>query len=120
SVRTEDGTVSFDKSNLKEGRKTEGSVNFLNLTPEVIKKHKIKEKGEETIDGRPCKIYVVNTEQMGMSVSSQVWVWKGFTVKTVVDGGMFTIETKMDTFDENGKIPDGVFDIPADMKIRKQ
>jgi hypothetical protein len=56
---------------------------------------------------------------MGMSVSSQVWVWKGFTVKTVVDGGMFTIETKMDTFDENGKIPDGVFNIPADMKIRK-
>ena len=120
SVRTEDGTVTFDKNNLKEGHKTEGSVNFLNLTPEVIKKHKIKEKGEETIDGRPCKIYVVNTEQMGMSVSSQVWVWKGFTVKTVVDGGMFTIETKMDTFDENGKIPDGVFDIPADMKIRKQ
>jgi len=117
SVRQEDGTVTFDV-NGKEGRKTEGTVNFLNLTPEVIKKHKIKEKGEEIIDGRPCKIYIVNTEQMGMSVSSQVWVWKGFTVKTVVDGGMFTIETKMDTFDENGKIPDGIFTIPEGVKIR--
>ena len=101
-----------------EGHKSEGTVNFLNLTPEVIKKHKIKEKGEEVINGRPCKIYTVNTEQMGMSVSSTVWVWKGFTVKTVVDGGMFTIETTMDTFDENGKIPDGVFTIPDGMKIR--
>jgi hypothetical protein len=118
SVRQADGTVTFDVNNVKEGHKSEGTVNFLNLTPEVIKKHKIKEKGEEVIDGRPCKIYTVNTEQMGMSVSSTVWVWKGFTVKTVVDGGMFTIETTMDTFDENGKIPDGVFTIPDGMKIR--
>jgi hypothetical protein len=118
SVRQGDGTVTFDVNNVKEGHKSEGTVNFLNLTPEVIKKHKIKEKGEEVIDGRPCKIYTVNTEQMGMSVSSTVWVWKGFTVKTVVDGGMFTIETKLDTFDENGKIPDGIFTIPDGMKIR--
>ena len=118
SVRQADGTVTFDVNNVKEGHKSEGTVNFLNLTPEVIKKHKIKEKGEEVINGRPCKIYTVNTEQMGMSVSSTVWVWKGFTVKTVVDGGMFTIETTMDTFDENGKIPDGVFTIPDGMKIR--
>jgi len=118
SVRQADGTVTFDVNNVKEGHKSEGTVNFLNLTPEVIKKHKIKEKGEEVIDGRPCKIYTVNTEQMGMSVSSTVWVWKGFTVKTVVDGGMFTIETKLDTFDENGKIPDGIFTIPDGMKIR--
>ena len=118
SVRQADGTVTFDVNNVKEGHKSEGTVNFLNLTPEVIKKHKIKEKGEEVINGRPCKIYTVNTEQMGMSVSSTVWVWKGFTVKTVVDGGMFTIETTMDTFDENGKIPDGVSTIPDGMKIR--
>ena len=118
SVRQADGTMTFDVNNVKEGHKSEGTVNFLNLTPEVIKKHKIKEKGEEVINGRPCKIYTVNTEQMGMSVSSTVWVWKGFTVKTVVDGGMFTIETTMDTFDENGKIPDGVFTIPDGMKIR--
>lgn len=118
SVRQADGTVTFDVNNVKEGHKSEGTVNFLNLTPEVIKKHKIKEKGEEVIEGRPCKIYTVNTEQMGMSVSSTVWVWKGFTVKTVVDGGMFTIETKLDTFDENGKIPDGIFTIPDGMKIR--
>ncbi len=118
SVRQADGTVTFDVNNVKEGHKSEGTVNFLNLTPEVIKKHKIKEKGEEVINGRPCKIYTVNTEQMGMSVSSTVWVWKGFTVKTVVDGGMFTIETKLDTFDENGKIPDGIFTIPDGMKIR--
>jgi hypothetical protein len=118
SVRQADGsTVTFDV-NGKEGRKSEGSVNFLNLTPELIKKHKIKEKGEEVLDGRTCKIYTVNTEQMGMSVSSQVWVWKGFTVKTVIDGGMFTMETKMDTFDENGKIPEGIFDIPDGVKIR--
>jgi len=118
SVRQADGTVTFQVGG-NEGHKSEGSVNFLNLTPEVIKKHKIKEKGEEIINGRPCKIYTVNTEQMGMSVSSQVWVWKGFTVKTVVDGGMFTMETTMDTFDENGKIPDGIFDIPDNVKVRK-
>ncbi len=112
-----DGSVSFD-INSKEGRKTDGSVNYLNLTPEVVKKHKIKEKGEEIVNGYPCKIYEVNTEQMGMSVSSTVWVWKGFPVKTVVDGGMFQIETVMDTFNENGEIPEGIFDIPADVKIR--
>ena len=112
-----DGSVSFD-INSKEGRKTEGSVNFLNLTPEVVKKHKIKEKGEEIVNGYPCKKYEVNTEQMGMAVASTVWVWKGFPVKTVVDGGMFQIETVMDSFDENGAIPEGIFDVPADVKIR--
>ena len=113
-----DGSVSFD-INTKEGQKTEGAVNYLNLTPEVVKKHKIKEKGEEIVNGYPCKKYEVNTEQMGMSVSSTVWVWKGFPVKTVVDGGMFQIETVMDTFDENGTIPEGVFEVPADVKIRR-
>jgi len=112
-----DGSVSFD-INSKEGRKTEGSVNFLNLTPEVVKKHKIKEKGEEIVDGRLCKKYEVNTEQMGMSVASTVWIWKGFPVKTVVDGGMFQIETVMDSFNEGGEIPEGIFDVPADVKIR--
>ncbi|MBO4244376.1 MAG: hypothetical protein J6V76_06365 [Bacteroidales bacterium] len=117
SVTQADGAVQFD-INAKEGRKIDGQVNFLNLTPEVVKKHKIKEKGEEIINGRPCKKYEVNTEQMGMSVSSTVWIWKGFPVKTVVDGGMFQIETVMDTFDENGTIPEGIFEVPADVKIR--
>lgn len=117
TVRQGESSVTFDV-NGNEGHKTDGSVNFLNLTPEVIKKHKIKEKGEEIIDGRPCKIYLVNTEQMGMSVSLKVWVWKGFTVKTEMDGGMFTMVTTMDTFDENGKIPDGIFDVPANIKVR--
>ena len=117
SVTQADGAVQFD-INAKEGRKIDGQVNFLNLTPEVLKKHKIKEKGEEIINGRPCKKYEVNTEQMGMSVSSTVWIWKGFPVKTVVDGGMFQIETVMDTFDENGTIPEGIFEVPADVKIR--
>ncbi|MBP5503233.1 MAG: hypothetical protein J6Y24_10655 [Bacteroidales bacterium] len=117
TVITPEGAVNFD-INSKEGRKTEGSVNFLNLTPEVVKKHKIKEKGEEIVNGYPCKKYEVNTEQMGMSVSSTVWVWKGFAIKTVVDGGMFQIETVVDSFDENGNIPEGIFDVPADVKIR--
>ena len=117
TVITPEGAVNFD-INSKEGRKTEGSVNFLNLTPEVVKKHKIKEKGEEIVNGYPCKKYEVNTEQMGMSVSSTVWVWKGFAIKTVVDGGMFQIETVVDSFDENGNIHEGIFDVPADVKIR--
>ncbi len=118
TVITADGAVTFD-INAKEGQKTEGSVNFLNLTPEVVKKHKIKEKGEEIVNGYPCKKYEVNTEQMGMSVASTVWVWKGFAIKTVVDGGMFQIETVIDSFDENGTIPEGIFEVPADVKIRR-
>lgn len=117
TVRQGESTVTYQVDG-NEGHKTDGSVNYLNMTPENIKKYKIKEKGEEVIDGRPCKIYTVKTEQMGMAVSSEVWVWKGFPIKTVVDGGMFTMETVMDTFDEGGKIPDGIFEIPEGVKVR--
>ena len=69
TVTTADGAVSFD-INTKEGRKTEGSVNFLNLTPEIVKKHKIvlltQRDGKELTDAikwfsdNKIKLYGIN------------------------------------------------------------
>ena len=40
-------------------------------------------------------------------------------IRKAVGGELFQIETVMDTFNEEGTIPEGIFDVPADIKIRR-
>ncbi|MCQ2976052.1 MAG: hypothetical protein MJ211_14720 [Bacteroidales bacterium] len=119
AVKQADGsTISYDL-NTKEGRKeVQANVNFLNITPEVTKKYKIKELGEELCQDKPCKVYSLEIEQMGMAVGQKVWIWKGFALKTEIDGGMFTMVTEVSELNLDAEIDQKIFEIPADVKVR--
>ena len=87
-------------------------INFLNLTDAVKSANKIKEAGKETILGKECTKYTMETEQMGMTMSQTVWVWQGITLKSLTDGGQFQFGNEVVKFEENATIPASTFDIP--------
>lgn len=59
------------------------SVNYLDLTDEVIAKYKIKEIGHETVAGKECVKYTMEVSQMGQTAHLTVSVWQGIPMKTV-------------------------------------
>lgn len=59
------------------------SVNYLDLTDEVVAKYKIKEVGSETVVGKECVKYTMEVSQMGQTAHITVSVWQGIPMKTV-------------------------------------
>lgn len=59
------------------------SVNYLDLTDEVVAKYKIKEVGNETVVGKECVKYTMEVSQMGQTAHLTVSVWQGIPMKTV-------------------------------------
>ena len=87
------------------------SVNYLNLTDEVIAKNKIKEVGKETVSGKECTQYTLEISQMGQTAKATVSVWNGFPMKTNIDAGGFNIVTKVVEINE-GPVDAALFEIP--------
>ena len=87
-------------------------INFLALTDAVKSANKIKEAGKETILGRECTKYTMESSQMGMTMAQTVWVWKGITLKSLTDGGQFQFGNEAVKLEENAEIPASVFEIP--------
>lgn len=59
------------------------SVNYLDLTDEVIAKYQIKEVGSDTVTGKECIKYTMEVSQMGQTAHITVSVWQGIPMKTV-------------------------------------
>ena len=59
------------------------SVNYLDLTDEVVAKYKIKEVGNETVAGKECVKYTMEVSKMGQTAHLTVSVWQGIPMKTV-------------------------------------
>jgi hypothetical protein len=87
------------------------SVNYLNLTDEVIAKNKIKEVGKETVAGKECTKYTLEISQMGQTAKATVSVWNGIPMKTDIDAGGFNIVTKVVEVNE-GPVDAALFEIP--------
>jgi len=87
------------------------TVNYLNLTDEVIAKNKIKEVGKETVAGKECTIYTTEVSQMGQTAKATVSVWNGITMKTNIDAGGFNIVTKVVEVTE-GPVDAALFEVP--------
>ena len=87
------------------------SVNYLNLTPEVIKKYNVKEVGKETIAGKECIKYTAEIEQMGQKAKVEVSVWQGYAMKSKIDMGGFGISTQVKEIKE-GPVDAKLFEIP--------
>jgi hypothetical protein len=114
---TKDGTVyNFVPAN-KTGSKTTAmagaSVNFENLTDQVIKEWNLKKEGRENILGKECDKFSMDNQ--AMSMKGYYWVWKGVALK--VDATISTVKMQMDAtiFQDNVNIPAEKFDIPADI-----
>ena len=97
----------------------EKSINYLQLTSDVIKKNKIQKQGTGTVAGRQCTRYSEKMKLMLRTNDVEVWVWKGISLKSVTKSGDKEIENQTATeVQENPTIDPKVFEIPADVKIR--
>ena len=97
---------------------SDNQVNFLKLTQEVKDKYKVKELGEETIAGKPCKKYSMEMSQMGQDVSITTWIWKGIALKTISEAGGMTIIDLATDIKENVAVDAENFSIPSDFSIQ--
>ena len=87
------------------------SINYLNLTDEVIAKNKIKELGKETVSGKECTIYSAEVSQMGQTAKATVSVWNGIAMKSTIDAGGFGITQKVVEVTE-GPVDAAMFEVP--------
>lgn len=95
-------------------------INYLQLTPDVIEKFKIKETGQEEIAGKPCKKYALEITQMGQTVQMSVWIWKGLALKseTASNGMVVMVETATQV-DENTAVPADKFVVPEGIVVKE-
>ena len=100
-----------EKSVQEMPQQQQQTINYLNLTDEVIAKNKIKETGKETVSGKECTVYTLEMNQMGQTAKATVCVWNGFTMKTTIDAGGFTISTKVTEVNE-GPVDAALFEVP--------
>lgn len=88
------------------------SVNYLNLTDEIVKKYKIKEAGKDTVIGKECVKYTMEISQMGQTAKLTVSVWCGIPLKTVTSAGGMTITATAKSFVEE-EVDASLFVIPT-------
>ncbi|MDR3236449.1 MAG: hypothetical protein LBT48_06990 [Prevotellaceae bacterium] len=95
-------------------------VNYLQLTPEVKEKYKLKETGKENIAGKSCTTYSMEMSQMGVTAHVKAWVWKGIPLKTETSaaGMVITSETVLE-IQENVAVPAGKFIVPKGVTMQK-
>jgi hypothetical protein len=126
-VKTEIKVIQFGDTiyqinmGMKMGQKTalpEKPVNYLQLTSAVREKYKVQELGEETIAGKSCKKYSLEVTQMGQTVKTEVCVWKGLVLKSVLKMGDVEIATQTATeVQENAEIDPKVFELPEGVSM---
>ena len=90
---------------------TQESINYLNLTDEVVEKNKIKEVGKETILGKECTTYSLEVSQMGQTAKMTVCVWEGYPMKAITDAMGSVITVKVLEFTE-GPVDPSLFELP--------
>ena len=88
------------------------SVNYLNLTDDVVAKYKVAEAGKDKVCGKSCIKYTQEATQMGQTVKMTVSVWEGIPLKTITDVAGMKIVLETTEVVENATMPAGIFDIP--------
>jgi len=89
------------------------SINYLDLTPEIIEKYKIVDQGTETILGRPCTKYSLEVSQMGQTAKLTVSVWNGYAMKAVTSTMGMTVAVTVTEFSECDVDP-ALFAVPGE------
>ena len=94
-------------------------IDWLNLDAKTIKKNKIKEIGDETVAGIPCKVYTMRINMMGSFQTQTLWIYKGITMKTETQTDWGTMGQSAIAFQENAEIPASKFEVPTNYQVRE-
>lgn len=109
----------YNNEKKDEAKMTDGvpGFNYLTLTDQIKKDHKIEESGPETVSGKQCTVYSFTMKQLGRKVSFRQWVWKGIIIKQETKGilGANTTMT-IKSFEENVSVPASTFALPKTIK----
>jgi uncharacterized protein (UPF0333 family) len=118
---TRDGFVYNIDPSKKTGTKTSvlsgaNSLNFEDMSDEIVKEWNIKKEGKETVMGKECDKFSLDSPSFSMK--GYYWVWKGIALK--MDVNMSTVKMLLDatSVQENVNIPAEKFEIPADIVIQ--
>ena len=76
------------------------SINYLDLTDEVIAKYQIKEVGSDTVTGKECIKYTMEVSQMGQKAHITVSVWSGIPMKTITSANGMDASVTVTEFTE--------------------
>ena len=111
---TRDGKTYMVVPSVKQVREipAQESVNYLNLTDDVIEKYKIKEIGKDVVAGKDCIKYSMEVSQMGQTAKLTVSVWNGYAMKTV-SSAMGMVITAVVTEFKEGEVDPSLFEIPS-------
>lgn len=96
------------------------NINFLKLTQEVKDTNKIKELGDETIAGKPCKKYSYEITRGEFTSTITVWIWKGITLKTATSFGEWSSTETATQIQENVAVDAALFTVPSDYTLRER
>lgn len=96
-----------------------GSINFLNLDEKTIKKHKIKEEGQEEVAGKMCTKYSYRMLMMGQEVNVNACVYKGITLKTSVKTDFGEMVIKATKIEEDIQVDPALFTLPEGVQIQE-
>ncbi len=112
-------TLDLEERKGEKARMADKPINFLQLTSEIRKKYNMKELGEETILGKPCRKLSIETTERGERIQMHVWVWKGLQLKseTYYNNQLLYLEVATH-IKENVPVPADKFEIPADIVVQ--
>ncbi len=92
------------------------TIDYKNMTDEMRKKLNLKEEGNETVDGKDCKVFSFSAKE-GMKGKS--WVWKGLPVQSEMEMQGKKILTKFKEYQTNVSIPTSTFDLPSGVEFKE-
>ncbi len=111
-------TLDLDEKKAFRTPAPEQPRNYLHLTPEDIERFKIKEDGEGTVAGRPCKKYSMELKQSGVTLQTTLWIWEGITLKYEARyQGNLMVTDEATEIHEDATVPAEKFAIPAEVKV---
>ncbi|WP_293709422.1 hypothetical protein [uncultured Parabacteroides sp.] len=110
--------VDLDMKTASRMKMPQEPVNYLNLSPEIIEKFKVKENGEEEVAGKLCKKYSLEITQMGQTAEVSTWVWKGLVLKSEMGAnGMVVMKEEVVEIEENPAVPADKFVVPEGITV---
>ena len=95
STISRDGKVYMVNHSAKQVQEmpVQESVNYLDLTDEIIAKYKITEAGTETVSEKDCVKYNMEVAQTGQTAKLTVSVWNGIPMKTITSTNGMDVTT---------------------------
>lgn len=93
------------------------SIDFENLSEEMVKEMDLKKLGTEEFLGKTCEKMSIDNKKMSMK--GTFLVYKGIALKSETDMGSMKMNLLAEKFEENPTLPAEKFEVPADIKIQE-